>query len=342
MGFVFQDALPDRSDFWCVDCPHLCLPKLQNSVSKNCLFGCCKCPDINSSGNRLMTLVEIVRLQEQAGSKKVTPIYQQCDDEEEAVSSCTECAIFLCEFCEKAHKKYKATKEHKINSLDEMRKGTGAVPSMLPEKVEMCPTHPTKPLELYCKCEEVLICRDCIIKKHKNHDYDVISDVVDAEKRILKEALPGIQQLIVEVEDAVAKVETRREDVKSKEEKRLHNLDNAFNFLHASATLDERKKQLKEKIAKDSKEKDKGLQVQKEELCILLSQLNSCHSFIEDKVQRGVNQDVLAMKRSMLERRDKLKEVKNQTKLYPVVKIPLAVSLKDQGEIVKSISKFDE
>ena len=281
-----------------------------------------------------------MRLQEQAGSKKVTPICQQCDDEEEAVSSCRECAIFLCEFCEKAHKKYKATKEHKINSLDEMRNGSGVVPPMLPEKVEMCSTHPTKPLELYCKCEEVLICRDCIIKKHKDHDYDVISDVVDAEKRILKEALPGIQQLIVEVEDAVTKVETRREDVKSKEEKRLRNLDNAFNVLRAA--LDERKKQLKEKIAKDSKEKDKGLQVQKEELCFLLIQLKSCHSFIEDKVQRGVNQDVLAMKRSMLERRDKLKEVKNQTKLDPVVKFPLVVSLKDQDEIVKSISKFDE
>ena len=145
-------------------------------------------------------LVEIVRLQELAGSKKVTPICQQCDDEEKAVSSCKVCAIFLCEFCEKAHKKAKATKEHKINSLNEMRKGTGEVPSMLPEKVEMCPSHPTKPLELYCKCEEVLICRDCIIKRHKDHDYDVISDVVDGEKKILREALPGIQQLVDEVE----------------------------------------------------------------------------------------------------------------------------------------------
>ena len=285
-------------------------------------------------------LVEIVRLQEQAGSKKVTPICQQCDDEEEAVSSCRECAIFLCEFCEKAHKKYKATKEHKINSLDEMRKGTCEIPSILPEKIQMCPTHPTKPLELYCKCEEVLICRDCIIKKHKNHDYDVISDVVDGEKKILKEALPGIQQLVDEVEIAVYKVKGRREDVKTKEEESLRNLDNAFNVLHAA--LDERKKQLKEKVTEDSKGKDKCLHVQEDELCFLLSQLKSCHSFIEDKVQRGVNQDVLAMKRSMLERKDKLKEVKNQTKLHPVVKVPLAVCLKDQDEIVESISKFIE
>ena len=221
-----------------------------------------------------------------------------------------------------------------------MRKGTSEVPSILPEKVEMCPTHPTKPLELYCKCEEVLICRDCIIKKHKDHDYDVISDVVEGEKKILKEALPGIQQLVDEVENAVATVKGRRKDVKSKEEESLQNLDNAFNALHAA--LDKRKRQLREKVTKDSEGKDKGLQVQENELCFLLSQLKSCHSFIEDKVQRGVNQDVLAMKRSMLERRDKLREVKMKAKLNPVVKYPLAVSLKDTDEMVKSISKLTE
>ena len=55
----------------------------------------------------------------------------------------------------------------------------------------MCPTHSTKPLELYCKCEEVLICRDCITKKHKDHGYDVIPDVVEGEKKILREAIHG-------------------------------------------------------------------------------------------------------------------------------------------------------
>ena len=283
-------------------------------------------------------LVEIVRLQEQAGSKKVTPICQNCDEGENAVSSCSECAIFLCEFYVKAHQRFRTTRQHKLHSLDEMRKGTGEVPSILPEKVEMCPTHPTKPLELYCKCEEVLICRDCIIKKHKDHDYDVISDVVDGEKKVLREALPDIVQLVCEVEDAVTKVTGRREDVKSKEKESLQNLEGAFNALHAA--LDKRKKQLKEKVTKHYKEKDKSLQVQEDELYFLLSQLLSCHSFIEDKVQRGLNQDVLAMKRSMLERRDKLKELKNQTKLYPVVKFPMAVRLKDQDEIIKSISKF--
>ena len=70
------------------------------------------------------------------------------------------------------------------------------------------------------------------------------------------------------------------------------------------------------------------------------SQLKSCQSFIDDKVQRGVNQDVLAMKRSMLERRDKLRELKSKTTLSPAVKFPLAVNLKDMDKMVKLISKL--
>ena len=263
-------------------------------------------------------LVEIVRLQEQASSKKVTPVCQNCEDGEAAVSSCSECVIFLCDFCKKAHRKYKATSAHKLRSMDELREGSATdIPSILPEKVEMCPIHPTKPLELYCKCEDVLICRDCIIKKHKDHDYDVISDVVDGEKKILKEALPGIQQLIDEVEGAINGVKSKRQDVKNRKEENLLRMNDVFHTLHVS--LDERKKQLQQQITQDTEGKDKGLAVQEDELCFLLCQLKSCWNFIDDKLQRSVNKDVLAMKRSMLERRNKLKEMMANTKLNPAV-----------------------
>ena len=284
-------------------------------------------------------LVEIVRLQDQASSKKVTPICQNCEDEEAAKSSCSECAIFLCDFCEKSHRKSKATSKHKLCSLDELRKGSAAdIPSILPEKVEMCPLHPSKPLELYCRCEDVLICRDCIIKKHKDHDYDVISDVVDGEKKILKEALPGIQQLIDEVEGAIIGVKGKREDVKKRKEENLHRLDDVFHSLHAA--LDERKRQLQQQITHNTEGKDKGLAVQEDELCFLLSQLKSCWSFIDDKLQRGVNKDVLAMKRSMLERRDKLKEMKSKVKLKPVSQEQALVNVKGTEKMIYQIKSI--
>ena len=90
-------------------------------------------------------------------------------------------------------------------------------------------------------------------------------------------------------------------------------------ILSLHAALDERKRQLQQQITQDTEGKDKGLGVQEDELCFLLSQLKSRWSFIDDKLQRGVNKDVLAMKKSMLERRDKLKEMKSNTNINPTV-----------------------
>ena len=74
--------------------------------------------------------------------------------------------------------------------------------------------------------------------------------------------------------------------MKSSEEERLRNLEDAFNALHAA--LDNHKQKLSEKVTKDLRGKDKNLQVQEDELGFLLSQLKNCHSFIDDKVQRGL------------------------------------------------------
>ena len=145
-----------------------------------------------------------------------------------------------------------------------------------------------------------------------------------------------IQQLVGEVENAVSRVKERRNDVKIRREENLNNLNNAFNAL--CAAIDKHQQQLRKEITGDSEEKDKDLQVQEDELCSLLCQLKSCHSFVEDKVQRRVNQlDVLAMKKSMLNRKDELTELKEKTKMYLVMRNQLPANLKQMDEIIYQV-----
>ena len=267
-------------------------------------------------------LVEIIRLLDldQVINKKVTPICRNCKTEDNiAVSVCFECKKYLCKACKDVHRKIEP-REHILYSLDEMCDNVDRIPYMLPpEKVEMCRIHPTKPLEFYCDCEKVMICCDCKINQHKDH---AISDV----KETLKKALFGIRQLVGEVEKVIADEKVRRKIITTKNEENLKKLDDTFRSLHEA--LDRRQKELKEKILAQ----DEKLQAQEDELCHLLNQLKSCHSFIVDKVQYGVNQDVLTMQKSMLERRDKLEEVKNKTK----VERPLFIKVvKDIDEVVK-------
>ena len=282
-------------------------------------------------------LVEIIRLLDldQVINKKVTPICSNCKTEDNvAVSVCFECKKYLCKACKDVHREIK-TSEHILHSLDEMCDNVDRIPCMLPpEKVEMCHNHPTKPLEFYCDCEKIMICYDCIIEKHKDHDFDAIYDV----KNTLSKALPGIEQLVDEVEKAIANVKGRRKIITTKNEENLKKLDDTFRSLHEA--LDRHQNELKEKILAQ----DERLQVQEDELCSLLSQLKSCHSFIADKVQQGVDQDVFTMQKSMLERRDKLEEVKKKTNLCPVKQYPLFIKVvKDIDEkVVNYISQHTE
>ena len=280
-------------------------------------------------------LVEIIRTQEQVRSNKATPICQNCE-EEAATFYCSDCAEFMCSLCGRVHQKGRATRGHVIRSIEEMRKSE--IPFMLPEKAEMCPDHPNQPLELYCRCRDMLICRDCLIRKHKGHDYNMISDVVDGEKKILKEALPGIQQLIDEVGRAVDEMKSKRQRMKTSKEESLQRLDDAFCTLHAA--LDDRKIQLQQQITQDADGKDKGLAVQEDELCFLLSQLKSCWSFINDKLQRGFSKDVLSMKRSMLQRRDTLKKVLENTNLRPIIQQHFPIILGDMDKMLHNFYQF--
>ena len=273
----------------------------------------------------------IHRAQERMHSRmSTTPMCQNCG-EEEANSFCSSCPLFLCNFCEQAHQKSIDTREHPILTVEDMQHNTNlAVPSRLPKRIKNCPVHPMNPLELYCRCEDVLICQECTRKKHKNHDYDVITtDVVDGAKRTLNGALPGIQNLIDEVEGAINGVKSKRKYVKIREKESFQKLDDVFCILHTA--LDERKRQLQQQITQDTAEKDKSLAVQESELRFLLNRLTDCWHFINDTLEKDVHHDVLAMKRLMLQRRNTLKEMKERTNLIPITHqhFPLILNVTD-------------
>ena len=45
-----------------------------------------------------------------------------------------------------------------------------------------CSLHPGKELELYCEICMELICHNCTVKKHKDHQYDLVDEVFENKK----------------------------------------------------------------------------------------------------------------------------------------------------------------
>ena len=92
---------------------------------------------------------------------------EQCDDGNPAISYCTDCLAYLCDFCQQAHKRLKKFRAHNITPVDQLS----------PEKVAnlktvelKCDTHPKESLNIYCRSCHLLVCSQCLIAHHLDHD----------------------------------------------------------------------------------------------------------------------------------------------------------------------------
>ena len=74
------------------------------------------------------------------------------------------------------------------------------------KKVMYCSKHPTKELDLYCETYEEIICRDCIIRVHRDHQYDLITD---AYPNVIVDHLQPVKQQLGVVNEAIESLDTR-------------------------------------------------------------------------------------------------------------------------------------
>lgn len=268
-----------------------------------------------------------------------TPNCQNCDENDDAEAYCSQCTVFLCNFCFKSHQRVKSTKQHHILTIKELQDTDLSTEFVLSaDKVEMCTVHPTKPLELYCKCSDVLICQDCTVKRHKDHDYDVISDTIESEKALVRETLLDLQAHIGQIDAAIDETKFGRKQLQKAKERNFQSIDHAFQTVQAA--LNKRRKGLKEKLTQNFDGEDGKLGKQEGELCALLDQLKSCEGFIDCKLKQGSVKDLLVMKRPMLNRKNKLVETKNELKLQSVVCSQEKVQFHGIDQITETLSRL--
>ena len=108
----------------------------------------------------------------------------KCEGDVPAVSWCVECQDSLCSNCDEVHGKWKNYREHKTMPVEESVEHRQKLSKLEPlqstlnlsltahgQKPEYCKTHTKQTLDLYCKTCSSLICRDCILKDHRNHNF---------------------------------------------------------------------------------------------------------------------------------------------------------------------------
>ena len=233
---------------------------------------------------------------------------EHCDSGDSAVSRCSDCSVFMCEFCVTAHKRINATKSHQILSLIEVKKlGSKAL-----VKPSFCSKHKGETLKLFCSTCQKTICRDCTIVDHREHKYDFVTDVADKEKEIIQGFLAKAKVKEHAVVDGIKAVQTMKNGVQKRVSEVNKEVD-AFYDEQVKA-LNYYRANIKHEVSTEGQIRVSKLESQEDVLSSFLAQLRSGISFTDQALQDGDDVKLLEMKKQLVQQLQQLNSSKTSCK----------------------------
>ena len=235
-------------------------------------------------------------MQDSTSSAGKPLLCEHCDSGDSALSRCTDCYVFMCEFCVTAHKRINATKGHQILTLEEVKRlGSKAL-----VKPAFCRKHTGETLKLFCQSCQKTICRDCTIVDHRDHKYDFVADVAEREREVIQALLLETKAKDRFIEEGLKAVQTMESCVQAKITEVNKEVDVFFD--EQVKTLEYMRGNLKHEVTTQGQIKLKQLGSQKEELSLTLALVRSGVDFAEHTLTDGDDVQLLSLKEHLVQR----------------------------------------
>ena len=241
-------------------------------------------------------------------SSKKLLICEHCDSGDPAVSRCTTCCVFMCDFCVTAHRRINAFKGHKILSLEEVKRaGSKAL-----VKPTFCEKHGGELLKLFCQTCQKTICRDCTIVDHREHRYNFVADIAEKERSSVRAILEKTKTKEKAVAEGLKAVQIMKNCVLKQVSEISKQVDSFFD--EQVKALEYQRANLKHEVTKQGQVKVKQLDTQAEVLSSLLVQLRSGINFTGQAIVDGDDVELLSMKTQLVQRLSQLSSSQDQLK----------------------------
>ena len=277
---------------YCLTCLQRVLVESNNSLPCPTCRSPCPVPDKGLASLPpsfvVNNLVEVYDLMKKASAHQYVPC-NNCDNTN-ADSYCKQCATFLCPECLPHHNKWKPNAGHQILSLDEVASTAHQLPRAK-QDLKSCTDH-NKPLDLFCESCQQLICDDCIVKKHKDHNYDLVTDTYRQRKDAIDQSC--LQPLKEEYDRLVAAqkiLTSNRNEIPRNAQATNDEIWQAINQI--KNRLDETGKTLTQKVDSVAQYKVGVFDQQLKEVDTALGQVAECRDHVDQCVNVGSPQQLL-------------------------------------------------
>ena len=271
---------------------------------------------INFSTKRLIEIFRKRRETLQKTSREI--MCSECDSCAPAVMWCLECENFQCGQCLKLHEKMKVLKAHNMMTIEQFMKNPKEVLAATHQS-EYCKTHNAQPLDLYCITCSSLICRDCTIVDHRQHQYNFVNILADQECVKIKMVAAPLKTMLEQVRTAIKKVDDCDHQIKEKSTANVTQVQCVYQRLHE--TLEQQEAKDLQNTNTCTKTLSSSLHDQKQHLKHLEQSLTSCDEFVSMVTIKRTASQLLTHSNDIQKRVNDLTNQVKQSSLKPVCRV---------------------
>ena len=122
---------------------------------------------------------------------KVEAVCESCLKKGKAVSFCRQCTAFLCAPCVEHHRVLRVFEGHKVESLDDLKRGGAKRAPLKEAPPTKCSGH-DKTVEIFRFDCNSLICRDCLLYDHPEHKSNFLKKCATEARKTLRDSLTPV------------------------------------------------------------------------------------------------------------------------------------------------------
>ena len=250
-----------------------------------------------------------------------------------ATGFCGECKEFVCDRCTEIHQTWKELANHKITDLNEVL--ADATKPFPPKKqIPQCTKHSRKTLELYCGTCSELVCSDCTMGLHRDHNYDLVKDVFAKHKETT------VKANLDKVNLALKAFDTRAKEINN--QRLTVEVDINREIDQQQQNLDQRRAELVSSLDLLTQQNLKSLATQRDYVEVIHSKLSSCLEYTEGGLEKETEGEVLAMKAPALQRIEQITAEFDPATIQPQTEADITLVTDVWGEVSKACKGLGE
>ena len=194
-----------------------------------------------------------------------------------ATSFCEGCNRFVCDLCVTIHRSWSEFSSHKLFRISDLKENYQKyVPD--PTGSSICSEH-QKDCNLYCETCQKEICHECIIRSHREHQYNLALESVQQHKDVIIEKLSSTTDIPKHLNSAIAKLDTLLQNLETMSKSTTVKMNETFDEIEA--ILARQRKALLEEITMAACDKAEILENQKRSLMCVKDKVTLCQNFIK-------------------------------------------------------------